>query len=248
MAPRVLTALALALTVALSGCATRWVVDSQVRSFSELPADAAARAPVAYRFERLPSQQQGPEFARQADALEAFAMPALDAAGLRRDDAAARYSVQIGARVTRVLSPWDDPWLNGGWGWGGLGYGRPYYGGWGGWGGRGWGGRGGWGGWGAFGGGFPPMANPWYAREVNIVMRDLGSQRVVYETHARNDGPYASDAAVLPAMFQAALRGFPTPPQGVRRVDVEIQRAGAAGNRPTGPAAAPAGTTGSTAP
>jgi hypothetical protein len=152
-------------------------------------------------------------------------MPALDAAGLRRDDAAARYSVQIGARVTRVLSPWDDPWLNGGWGgWGAWGYGRPYYGG---WGGRGWGGRGAWGGWGggAFGG-FPPMANPWYAREVSVVMRDLGSQRVVYETHARNDGPYSTDGAVLPAMFQAALRGFPTPPQGVRRVDVEIQRAG----------------------
>ncbi len=43
MAPRVLTALALALTVALSGCATRWVVDSQVRSFSELPAPQEKR-------------------------------------------------------------------------------------------------------------------------------------------------------------------------------------------------------------
>jgi hypothetical protein len=226
MAQRVSTVLVLACTLALGGCATRWVVDSQVRSFSELPADAATQAPVPYRFERLPLQQQGPEAARQTDALEAFAMPALDAAGLRRDDAAARYSVQIGARVTRVISPWDDPWLNGGWGgWGGFGYGRPYYGGYGGYG--GWGRRGGFGAWGGGFGGFPPMANPWYAREVSVVMRDLGTQRVVYETHARNDGPYSGDAAVLPAMFQAALRGFPTPPQGVRRVDVEVQRAGA---------------------
>ncbi len=64
MAQRVPTVLVLACTLALGGCATRWVVDSQVRSFSELPADAAARTPVAYRFERLPLQQQGPEAAR----------------------------------------------------------------------------------------------------------------------------------------------------------------------------------------
>jgi hypothetical protein len=45
---------------------------------------------------------------------------------------------------------------------------------------------------------------------------------VVYETHARNDGPYNASADVLPVMFQAALQGFPNPPKGERRVNLEI--------------------------
>jgi hypothetical protein len=217
---RLLTALiAVLLLGTLGGCATRWVVDSEVRSFSNLPAGAIPAAGTVYRFERLPSQQGDGDAARSAEALEAFAMPALERAGLKRDDAAARFSVQIGARVTRTVSPLDDPWFYGGgpWGWG-PGFG-PYYGGW---------GRRGWGGPGWFGPGFAPAASPWYVREVSVVLRDLSNQRVVYETHARHDGPYAGDAAVLPVMFQAALQGFPVPPQGVRRVDIEIPTARAA--------------------
>lgn len=203
---------ALALLTALSGCATRWVVDSDVQSFSNLPA-ADLSAGATYRFERLPSQQDGAG-ARGAEALEAMATPALEGAGLKRDDAAPRYSAQIGARVTPALSPWADPWFSAGWGpgpryggWGpgyGYGYGRGWYGG----------------GW--YGPAFAPPANPWYLREVSVVLRDLASNKVVYETRARNDGPYNLDAAVLPVMFQAALQGFPTPPQGERRVDIEI--------------------------
>ena len=45
---------ALALTASLTGCATRWVVDSDVRTFSEI---SAVPAGATYRFERLPSQQ-----------------------------------------------------------------------------------------------------------------------------------------------------------------------------------------------
>jgi len=30
---------------------------------------------------------------------------------------------------------------------------------------------------------------------------------------------------VLPVMFQAALQGFPNPPQGLRRVNIEIPSA-----------------------
>ena len=45
---------------------------------------------------------------------------------------------------------------------------------------------------------------------------------MVYETHAVNDGPWSDSQAVLPAMFQAALQGFPNPPQGVRRVDIQV--------------------------
>ncbi|MBN8751619.1 MULTISPECIES: DUF4136 domain-containing protein [Variovorax] len=198
---------ALLLTASLTGCATSWVVDSDVKSFSSL---AAVPPGATYRFDRLPSQQA--DGARQ-DSLEAMAAAALDKVGLRRDDAHPQYNAQIGARVTAGLSPWADPWLyDGPWGYGwggGYGYyGRRWYGG----------------GW--YGGpAFAPPANPWYEREVSIVLREAGSNRVVYETRARNDGPYTSSAAVLPVMFQAALQGFPNPPQGERRVNIELPTA-----------------------
>ena len=217
--------LVLASTLALTGCASRWVVDSDVRSFSSLTPDAVAAPGATYRFERLPSQQQDEAAARRADSLEALATPAFEAVGLRRDDAAPRFSVQIGARVGLTLSPWDDPWL-GPWGFGGGWGGRSYVGlgvGFGGGGrfhGRGWGGAGFGSGFG--GGWYGASATPWYSREVSVVLRELATQRVVYETRARNDGPYASDAPVLRVMFQAALQGFPVPPQGERRVDVEL--------------------------
>jgi hypothetical protein len=194
---------ALLLTVGLAGCATSWVVDSDVKSFSSLGTVAPG---ATYRFDRLPSQQA--DGARQ-ESLEAMAGAALDKAGLRRDDARPQYTAQIGARVTAGLSPWADPWLyNGPWGYGYGGYG--YYG-------RRWYG----GGW--YGGpAFAPPANPWYEREVSVVLREAGSNRVVYETRARNDGPYTSSAAILPVMFEAALQGFPNPPQGERRVNLEL--------------------------
>lgn len=200
----------LLLAFSLTGCATRWVVDSDVRSFANM-GDVPAGA--SYRFERLPSQQID-EAAQQQ--LEAMAGAALDGVGLRRDDAAPQLSALVGARVTTELSPWADPWLVGG-PWPGPGWG--YGGGWGGWGPRGWYG----GGW--YGPAFGPPASPWFAREVSIVLRELPSNRVVYETHARNDGPYSNSADILPVMFQAALQGFPNPPPGERRVDIEIPRA-----------------------
>jgi hypothetical protein len=196
---------ALLLVATLSGCATSWVVDSDVKSFSSL---GTVPPGATYRFERLPSQQA--DTARQ-ESLEAMAGAALDKVGLRRDDARPQYSAQIGARVTAGLSPWADPWLyNGPWGYGyGGGYGRRWYGG-------------GWYGGPAF---MPPAANPWYEREVSIVLREVGSNRVVYETRARNDGPYNVSATILPVMFQAALQGFPNPPQGERRVNIDLATA-----------------------
>lgn len=225
MLKRAFLLFAVASTVALTGCATRWVVDSDVRSFSSLTPDAVASAGATYRFERLPSQQQDERAARQAESLEALAIPALDGAGLRRDDTAPRYSAQVGARVGLTLSPWDDPWLGpwgygGGWGprsYVGLGVGAGRFHG---------GGRGGFGFGAGFGGGwYGASATPWYSREVSVVLRELSTNRVVYETRARNDGPYASDAPVLAVMFRAALQGFPVPPQGERRIDIEIPQA-----------------------
>ena len=67
-------------------------------------------------------------------------------------------------------------------------------------------------------------------------MRELPSNQVVYETRARNDGPYSDSRAVLPVMFQAALQGFPTPPPGERRVDITLPPQGA---HASVPAAAP---------
>jgi hypothetical protein len=201
--------LALAAIASLAGCATAWVVDSDVKSFSSI---GTVQPGATYRFERLPSQQASE--ARQQQ-LEAMAGAALDQVGLHRDDKDARYSAQIGARVTAELSPWADPWLYNspwGYGYGGLGYRRGWYG-------RGWYG----GGW--YGPPFPPAANPWYVREVSIVLRELPSNRVVYETHARNDGPYTASGDVLPVMFQAALQGFPNPPPGERRVNIQIPSA-----------------------
>jgi hypothetical protein len=150
--------------------------------------------PATFRFERLPSQVQDLNQAQ----LEALADPALYQAGFRRDDANPRYSVHVSATIMRTLSPWADPWWNG-WGWG-YGYGRhhAYYGMWSG------------------------MDYPWYHREVSVIIRDLSSNRVVYETRAINDGPWHDSQNVLPAMFQAALQGFPAPPPGPRVVNIQM--------------------------
>lgn len=187
---------------ALSGCATSYLLDNEVQSFSHL---TALPAPATYRFDRLPSQQADPAQA----ALEAMADPALHRAGLRRDDAAPRYSVLVSASASRVLSPYADPWDSWGGGWGG------------GWG-FGYGSRGGIGI--GFGMPFGRMESPWYQRQVSVIIRELAGNRVVYETHARNDGPWLDNHAVLPAMFEAALQGFPTPPPGPRRVDIRLGR------------------------
>lgn len=183
--------------VTLSGCATGYLLDNNVQSFSSLP---SLPPTPTYRFDRLPSQQASPGQAQ----LEALADPALFKAGLRRDDATPQYSVQVSARVQQALSPWADPWDR--------------WGGWGGWGG-GFRGRGvGIG----FGGSFPRMERPWFLREVAVVVRELPSNRVVYETHAGNDGPWGDNATVLPAMFDAALQGFPAAPAGMRRVNIQL--------------------------
>jgi hypothetical protein len=157
---------------------------------------ASLPAPPNYRFERLPSQQ-GPAQAQ----LEAMADGALQKAGLRRDDANPRFGVQVEGRLQPMLSPWatwDD------WGWG---FGMRHRG-------FGWG----------MGGPFARMEPSWYHREASVIIRELPSNRVVFESRAINDGPWMENAAVFPAMFEAALQGFPTPPPGPRRVDIQVGR------------------------
>ncbi len=211
----------------LTGCAGVRLIDSEVSAFSKLATVAPAST---YRFERLPSQQT--DVARQ-DQLETIAQTALDKVGLRRvGDApgspAALYSVQMTILQTQNSLP------NGGWwphfgipviigtsvvvgaahtrgryrhglGFGlglgyGYGYGYPY--------------------------GFPyPVASPTsYLHDVALVMRDVASNTVVYETRAKHEGPWNDSMAILPAMFDAALQGFPAAPAGPRRVSVEVAR------------------------
>lgn len=211
----------------LSGCATSWTVDSNVSSFARPPGPTA---PATYRFERLPSQQV--QEATQLE-LEAMAGMAMAAVGLTRDDASPRYSAQIHARVSVEASPWADPWFYGGWGPRyGYGYGRPWpYGPYGPYYGRGW--------YGGYGGWYGPAYNPWYSREVSVVLRELPGNRIVYETRASNDGPYSANGPVFAAMFQAAMQGYPNPPAGLRRVDVTIPT-GQPASTAQAPAAAPA--------
>lgn len=126
--------------------------------------------------------------------LEAMADEALRKAGWRRDEAGARYTVQATARLVRVASPWG--WQGG---WGSFGYAHHGVG---------------------LMAGFPLMDTPWHQREVMLIIRELPSTAVVYETRATNSGPWLDPAVVFPAMFDAALQGFPSPPAGARQVDI----------------------------
>ncbi len=191
MKARLLALLAAALL--LSGCASTFRLDNEVQAFSTLTAMPASPA---YRFERLPSQQNDWQ-----NKVEAWADPALFGAGLKRDDAAPRYSVQVSARVQRVLSPFADPWD--GWGFGGgvglsIGIGP------------------------VFMSPFGRMELPYFRREVSVILRELPGNQVAWESHATADGPWSDNAAVLPAMFSAALQGFPAALPGLRKVPVDV--------------------------
>ncbi|HEY1228642.1 MAG TPA: DUF4136 domain-containing protein, partial [Ramlibacter sp.] len=177
----------------LSGCAS-YRMNNTVQAFSGLQ---GLPANPTYRFERLPSQAAQPG----QDQLEALADPVLHRAGLRRDDAAPQYGVTITATVNQSASPWPDP------GFASLGLGI--------------GGRGGGVGFGV-GGPFFGMQQPWYMRQVGVLLRDIASGRVVFESHANSDGPWIDPQAAIPAMLDAALQGFPNPPPGLRQVDLNL--------------------------
>lgn len=198
---RLLTFAAASAALLLAGCAAGYRMDNMVQSFSGLQGGLPA-APT-YTFERLPSQANQPS----QEQIEKLADAALFNAGLRRDDASPRYSVQVAARVQRAVSPWADPWDPwGGWG-GSFIYGGP---------------RVGLGVGMGFGGPFPRMDQAWFQREVSVLVRERAGGKVVYETKASNEGPWLDTDAALSAMFGAALQGFPNPPAGPRRVDIQL--------------------------
>jgi hypothetical protein len=191
----------------LTGCGGMRLVEADVRSYATQPLVPVG---ASYRFERLPSQQGD---VAQQTRLEAMAQPALAKAGLQRNDVAASYSVQVSASMkVDPYSPWDRPSPGWGPGWN-FGFGiqsgnvliagnSPFMG----------------------LPGFDMAGAPYYWRQVNLIIRNLGTHQVVYETHAAHDGRWADSEAVLPAMLEAALKDFPNPPPGVRRINMEIPR------------------------
>jgi hypothetical protein len=180
----------------LTGCASTRLVDAQVNSFA--PQKIAAGA--TYQFERLPSQAAN---AANQDKLEALTQQALSKVGLTKGDAAPlRVQVTAAQRQETLLT--DDGMRFGvGLGWvfghGGMGLGH-------------------------HGTLFPGLdSQPNYWRQVSLIMRDHNGN-VLFESHASNDGPWSDSVTVFGALLDAALEGFPQPPAGVRRVNIEIPR------------------------
>jgi hypothetical protein len=151
--------------------------------------------------------------------LEDAARPALESAGFQPapEGSVADVTIQLGARITAYdRSPYDDPFWYGYPYWHrpfGYGrFGRPYWGPyWGPYGGPGWG-YGYWG-WGSF---------PIYQREVAVLIRDKRSGEPLFESRGQSEGTSSAVGTLLPAMFIAALKDFPSGgPTNPRRVTVE---------------------------
>lgn len=197
--------LLLGLAGLLAGCSGMRLIDSDVTSFSRWSAGVTGAPGSTYRFERLPSQEGlRPALSELSqEQLEATAAQALDRLGLVNKPDAALLVVQVG--MVSVQQPGS--------------FGSGFYGGSGISLGTGTGGS-------FVGLSFPIMRSepPLYMREVSVIMRDSRSNAVVYETRARHSGIWADGRAIWPAMLDAALSGFPNPPAGTRRVNVEIPR------------------------
>ena len=203
------TAASLIAAAALAGCASLYNLDADVSSYSRWP---AGRAPSTYAFERLPSQQAQPQ---QTQMLEDAARPALDRAGLTAapEGAVPDVTVQLGARIIETdRSPFDDPFW-----YGGRGiwhrpfvygrYGHPFWG-------PGWHHGGMW---------DPSLDFPTYEREVAILVRDKRTGEALYEARAESQGPTSGVTTILPAMFVAAMRDFPSgSAENPHRVTVEL--------------------------
>ena len=182
--------------ILLSGCAGVRLVDTQVNSFA--PQRVAPGS--AYQFERLPSQMA--DLVNQAK-LEKLAEQALAKVGLKRQNNAP-LAVQVSA-VQRQENTFNQNGVGIGWGLGWVfGHGAISIG--------------------NRGTLFPSLeSRTTYWRQVSLIMRNASSA-VVFESHASHEGIWSDGEVVLAAMLDAALQGFPTPPAGVRRVNIEIPR------------------------
>jgi hypothetical protein len=57
-------------------------------------------------------------------------------------------------------------------------------------------------------------------------MRDLASSQVTFESKAMHEGPWSDGANLLPLVMEAALRDYPNPPNGPRKVVIELPAQG----------------------
>jgi hypothetical protein len=182
------------LALVLGACSTVRTADSSVTSFA---GQAAAVNGATYRFEQLPSQSKEPLYGE----IQAMAEKALSETGLKRDDAAARYSVEVSmvseqflrqpyvvlGRYSRFVMPADRLFWPG------------YY---------------------------PSMMDSvTYRYQLRLVMRDTSSARVAYETTAELEVPWSDSINMIPALLKAALRDYPMPPTSTRKVHVELGQA-----------------------
>lgn len=187
---------AVLLAIVLGACSTVRTADSSVTSFA---GQAAAVSGATYRFEQLPSQSKEPLYGE----IQAMAEKALSETGLKRDDAAARYSVEISmvseqflrqpfvvmGRYSRFVMPSDRLFWPG------------YY---------------------------PSMMDSVsYRYQLRLVMRDTSTARVAYETTAELEVPWSDSINMIPALLKAALRDYPVPPTSTRKVQVELGQTGA---------------------
>ena len=208
----------------LTGCSTVRVIESQVQTNAQWLPQNPAPAKAQFRLERLPADVNN----MQAGWAEIELVSALAPLGWTRNDVDAQYSVWIGVRTAEFITdtwgrPVRGPWINHVYIRGGTGY-RPR---------------------GVVTGvstgvstgvgwslmtpvypgirhGFPPTVS--YAQEVSIIIRDLSTSQVVYQTKATHDGPWSDHANILRTMISAALQGFPSPSTVKRRVDIPISR------------------------
>jgi len=194
------SALMVMVTVFLTACSGMRIVDSDVTVFSAWTA-APPTPGTPFRFERLLSQTT----ATEQDRIEALATTSLSKVGMALSPLEARYSVQV-LLATDIVQRYPDPGF--GFGFGGSGVFAS----------------------GGSRGSLIGLSHPigfgqsYYKRSLGILMRDLTSQQVVFESRALHEGVWNDGFAVLPAMLDAALLGFPQPPAGSRRINVEIPR------------------------
>jgi hypothetical protein len=180
-------------TVVLSGCATSRNVESEVRSFGgATPILAGA----SYRFERLPSQSP-----QSVEPLELAAQKVLTAKGLVRSDAQASYSVQVRLDADALQPDALQHWAN-----------TP----------------------------FPdrvvvapdgsvwrqvrrPLLDPtWYRHSLQVVVRELASGSVAYETRAVHESPWSDTPNLIAPLMEAALGDFPQAQPAPKTIAIEL--------------------------
>lgn len=194
----------LLLLLGLTGCSGLRLIDSEVLAQAAPGADTMLRAGARYRYERLPSQQNDPGLQQT---LERAADLALGKVGLRA--AGQDQQADLGVMLSVQSAAWvqDDegnlfpvgqlvPRMRIG-----IGLGT--------------------------GGSALALSMPityLYRHQLVLLMRDLRSGQIAYETRAWHEGPWPDRDMLLQVMLDAALQGFPNPPSGRRLVRTEVPR------------------------